>query len=82
MPLSERENEYLADVLAAAGEQMKDLTDWEQGFVKDQIKRHEQYGASTFMSKKQWAVIHRIAETVGVQPAETGGADLDDEIPF
>lgn len=36
------------------------LTDWERGFMDDQIKRYEQYGARTRFSDKQMDVINRV----------------------
>lgn len=37
-----------------------DLTDWERGFMDDQIKRYEQYGNRTRFSDKQLEVMDRV----------------------
>lgn len=67
MPLSEREDEYLQNVLAACGERMKELSEWERGFIEDQQKRYDEYGNDIWMSEKQWGVIDRVAEAMGVE---------------
>lgn len=46
--------EYKDDPLAA------DLSDWERGFMDDQLARYEQYGERTRFSDKQMDAIDRV----------------------
>ena len=67
MALSEREDEYLQNVLNAAGEDMAQFNDWERGFLQDQQERYDEYGTDIWMSEKQWGVIDKIADILGVE---------------
>lgn len=57
-------NDILTDI---SGEEGK-LSDWERGFVSDQLTRVEKYGQSIFLSPKQWAVLRRIHASVAGDP--------------
>lgn len=60
--MTEEENDHIELVLNAYAEygDDADLTDWERGFMDDQVKRYEQYGARTRFSDKQMEVINRV----------------------
>lgn len=60
--MTEEENDHIELVLNAYAEygDDADLTDWERGFMDDQVKRYEQYGARTRFSDKQMEVIDRV----------------------
>lgn len=60
MSLTEDEDEKLQHMLGLLEENIKLLSEWEQGFIRDQIKRYEEYRANIRVSPKQWAVINRI----------------------
>lgn len=78
MSLTAEEHEKLADMLAAIEPEMKQLSDWEKGFIKDQLERHEKYGAGIRLSVKQWAAIRRVHEKVTGEPAEQAPPDEDE----
>lgn len=42
------------------GDDCSDITDWERGFMDDQVKRWEQYGSRTRFSDKQLDIINRV----------------------
>lgn len=50
----------------AMGSGDDELTDWEQEFIDDQIERYDTYGERTRLSSRQWEIIHKIAEKMGV----------------
>lgn len=83
MSLSAEENERLTDMLSALSENLGPLSEWETGFVKDQIERHKKYGAGIFMSAKQWVVLKKIYDAV-IGDEEEGDPlqEIDDELPF
>lgn len=63
--MKDNEMEYLKDVMDAARGSGK-ISEWEEGFMASTEERIEKYGQNTHMSPKQWAVIEKIAEKVGV----------------
>lgn len=55
--MTEEEDDYIQTVLNGYTEYKddpgaSDLTDWERGFMDDQVKRYEQYGNRTRFSDK------------------------------
>lgn len=60
--MTEEENDHIQLILNAYAEfgDDADLTDWERGFMDDQVKRYEQYGDRTRFSDKQMEVINRV----------------------
>lgn len=66
MSLTDNEQEYLQLVLDAYQEDRKKCSEWERGFMDDQVKRWEEHGADIRMSPKQWQIIGRVAEKLGV----------------
>lgn len=64
MNLSLELDEKLQFMLSEIGEQRKLLTEWEQGFFDDQVKRYDEHGARMYLSGKQWAVLERMYEKV------------------
>lgn len=64
MNLSLELDEKLAFTLATIGENRKMLTEWEQGFFDDQVKRYDEWGARINMSPKQWSVLNRMYDKV------------------
>ena len=64
MSLTNDEVEELEQILARAGDGMDQLNDWERGFINDQQKRFDQYGADIRLSPKQWAALRKINEVL------------------
>lgn len=60
MALNNEQVEFLEFAFPIIEEQMEALSDWEQGFMEDQIKRYAKYQADTSFSAKQWSVIERV----------------------
>lgn len=58
--LSDNEKQSLADIIERCHEQWEELNGWEQGFITDQEKRYEEYGAEIRLSPKQWEALHKI----------------------
>lgn len=60
--MTEEENDHIQLILNAYAEfgDDADLTDWERGFMDDQVKRYEQYGDRTRFSDKQMEIINRV----------------------
>lgn len=42
------------------GDDCRDITDWERGFMDDQLERYEKYQERTRWSEKQTAIIDRV----------------------
>lgn len=64
MSLSPGELESLTDMLQAIEPERPALNAWERGFIDDQVKRFDQYGADIRLSPKQWSAIRKIYEKV------------------
>lgn len=45
----------------------KQISDWERSFLKDQAERIEKYNSDVRMSAKQWSIIDRVADKVGLE---------------
>lgn len=63
--MTEEEDDYIQTVLNGYTEYKDDpgaadLTDWERGFMDDQVKRYEQYGNRTRFSDKQLEIMNRV----------------------
>lgn len=67
MALNEAQIEWLSDNLPLVQENEEELSDWERSFMSDQFARFEQYGSDMSLSAKQWAVIFRVADKLGVE---------------
>jgi len=85
--LSETEYKKLASVLEDLGkpEVLGALKDNSANFVRDQIKRHKQWGSDMFISDKQMSWLQNLHEEfVGTEAAEPKGIDeeMNDEMPF
>ena len=63
--LNDAEHEWLEDFLTACDENSHRLSDWEKGFLADQVKRLEEYDRSMTLSYKQWGVLRRMAKKIG-----------------
>jgi len=61
------QKEYLENVVAAFNDDPKHASEWEQSFMGDMSERLDKYGADTYVSAKQWAVITRVAEKYAVE---------------
>jgi hypothetical protein len=48
------------------GDDCDELTDWERGFMDDQIKRYEEYKERTRFSDKQMNIINRVYEKLPI----------------
>lgn len=60
--MTEEEDDHIQVILNAYNEygDDADLTDWERGFMDDQVKRYEQYRSRTRFSDKQMEVLNRV----------------------
>lgn len=60
--MTEEENDRIETILNGYREfgEDADLTDWERGFMDDQIRRFEEYGSRTRFSDKQMDIIERV----------------------
>lgn len=79
MSLTEVENEKLTDMLGAIEAEMGALSDWERGFIKDQLDRHAKYGSGIRLSTKQWAMIRKVYEKVTGDAGETPPPNEDED---
>jgi hypothetical protein len=66
MTITLDEEEYLRRVLELVTENETRLSAWELGFIEDQRTRFEKDGGEIFMSSKQWVIVQRISEKVGM----------------
>lgn len=82
MALSMDEDAQLTQLLGDLEPEMGGMSQWAQGFLKDQIERHRKYGTEIFMSPKQWAMIRKLHdEHVGSGPGPDPRG-VDEDIPF
>jgi hypothetical protein len=93
MALNADQMEKLETLLQGLEPEIKNLNPSSQSFVRDQIKRFDQYGDRMFISPKQWAWLEDLyKKNVGDPPGaderpddddqEDGDVDMDDEVPF
>lgn len=93
MAITEEQNERLTQILQALEPEIKNLGQASANFVRDQIKRHDQYHEAIFVSPKQWAWLTDLYEKYAggmKQEApkddsdldEDGAMDYDDEVKF
>ncbi len=97
MPLSEERFNEIREMLSVIEPELKHLSDWQKGFIRDQITRLDQYGQDTFMSDKQITQIRKAYRDVTgsnygeeepplAEPESTRSRrpriEPDDEIPF
>lgn len=84
MTISTEQFERLDLMLSALKADMGALSDWERGFIGDQIKRVDEYRENVFMSPKQMAAIKKIYDAVVGDEAEDEPEEESDEneIPF
>lgn len=71
MPLNQQEMDYLDQVISTGeitdpSNDRDDFTKWESDFLSDMNERYKKYGADTFMSGKQWDVVIRIGDKLGI----------------
>ncbi len=64
MPLSEHEEDYVERFLTCADGH--NLDEWSTNFVASIRESFETYGKDMRLSFKQWAVIYRIADKMGM----------------
>jgi hypothetical protein len=57
---------YMVKWCASIDEGWDKLTDWEKKFAEDMVERFTQYKIYITISKKQWEIIDRIGEKVGL----------------
>jgi len=62
--LTAEEYERLQIALKALGPHIGSMSDWRKNFFEDMVKRTSQYGQRTFVSEKQWDVIHDVYEEI------------------
>lgn len=84
MTISKEQFEKLDAMLSDLEADMGALSDWEKGFIGDQIKRVAEYRENVFMSPKQLATIKKIYDAVIGDEEEDDPDDESDEnqIPF
>lgn len=66
MALTDDEGEYFERLLDACAANPDKLSAWETSFMEDQRKRWEEYGHGIRLSPKQWGILNRIGEKVGL----------------
>lgn len=80
MTISTEQAERLDTMLSALEADMGALSDWEKGFIGDQVKRFREYRENMYLSLKQFAKIKAIYDaTIGLE-AENTLEDDDEEI--
>lgn len=62
MALNPDEAAWVEGLLEKYSEDNTKVSDWEMGFMKDQVERWEKYGAEMRISPKQWPIFDRVAE--------------------
>lgn len=65
--MTEDEISFLESTIEARNDHGQMISEWERKFIDDQAQRYEKYGDDTRMSPKQWAVIAKIADKLGVE---------------
>lgn len=60
MSISTDEQQWLDDFIENIS--VKELTEWENNFFEDMMKRYKEYGANMRLSPKQWQVLFKIAK--------------------
>lgn len=64
MTLTLEQEEKLNFIFEELEENRKRLSEWETGFLNDQIKRYEEHQAKMSLSPKQWTVLDRMYQKV------------------
>ncbi len=97
MTFEEKEMEYLQSIFDAYEANKGECNDWEQGFMNDNQRRFEEYGAEMHLSEKQWAIIRKVGTKYSVHEPGSEAAELqsydakvkaaekdepEDEVPF
>jgi hypothetical protein len=57
---------YMVKWCASIDEDWDKLSDWEKKFSEDMVERFGKWKERTMISKKQWEIINRIGEKVGL----------------
>lgn len=65
--MTQDEISFLESVIEARADHGHMISEWERKFLDDQKQRYDKYGEETRMSPKQWAVIAKIADKLGVE---------------
>lgn len=60
MSISTDEQQWLDDFIENIS--VKELTEWENNFFEDMMKRYKEYGTNMRLSPKQWQVLFKIAK--------------------
>lgn len=60
MSLTSEEEDRLIHLLSSLEDNIKLLSDWERGFVLDNVKRYEDFKSGVRLSPKQWAILERV----------------------
>ncbi len=71
MALEERHEDYLNSLFDAGAEATVEggrdcFNEWERDFLEDIHSKYEEYEAGVYISTKQWAILFRIGEHLGV----------------
>ncbi len=97
MSFEEKEMEYLQGIFDAYEANPNECNDWEKGFMSDNQRRFQEYGAEMHLSEKQWAIIRKVGIIYSVHEPGSEAAELqsydkkvkaaekdepEDEIPF
>ncbi len=64
--MEESELEDLDTLFRIVGRRMAELSDWEQNFIADMEEKRHEWDRRLRLSPKQWSVINRIEEKMGV----------------
>lgn len=78
MAITEEQNERLTEILQALEPEIKKLGQASANFVRDQIKRHDQYREAIFVSPKQWAWLEDLYEKYAGGTKQDTRAEIND----
>lgn len=65
MALNPDEEAWVEGLMSSYNEDRGKVSEWERGFMDDQVKRWDEFAAETRFSAKQWAILDRVAEKLG-----------------
>jgi hypothetical protein len=66
LTLSSEQEEYLSAIFDYLDDEAGKLTEWEDGFIRDQLVRYNTYKSEMRLSPKQWAIIYKIGDKFGL----------------
>lgn len=64
--ISEEFSAHLEEIFRAASQDERRLSKWEKDFAADLGERFETYGLRTNISPKQWEILSRIRDKLGI----------------